>query len=86
MPEQLANQPRLPQELAHLWRWFLELDSAGQLTFQEMESWSRLTCRKITSTEALVLRRLDALYTEVINGRRNRQSNHQGPKRPGRHR
>lgn len=85
-PKQLEEQPTLPEELWHLWEWFLELNNPGELTFQEIESWSRLTCRNVTSTEAQVLRKLDRLYMEVINGRRDSQSNHQGPKRPSRNR
>ena len=69
-----------------MWGWFLELNGSGQLSFQEIESWSKLTCREVNSAEVLILRRLDNIYQEVINGQRDSQSNDQSRQRRGRHR
>lgn len=69
LPAKLAEQPKCPEAFAHLWQWFLEIQTSESLTFAEIEAWSRLTHRRITGQEAAILRRLDSIYLKVINER-----------------
>lgn len=68
-PEQLANQPKLPELFKYIWIWFLELHSKEALSYVEIESWSRLTNISLLPQEVEVLRKLDSLYWQVINAR-----------------
>lgn len=67
-PAQLANKPQLPPDFAHLWQYFLELNTPEGLSFAEIEAWSKLTRRNVSAFEADVLRKLDRIYKEVIYG------------------
>lgn len=59
--------PDLPLAGAHLWLWFLELDSArgsngwglNPVGYAEMEAWARLTGRRPGPHEIETLRALD---------------------------
>jgi hypothetical protein len=59
--------PDLPLAAAHLWQWFLELDSArgsngwglNPVGYAEIEAWARLTRRSPAPWEIEILRALD---------------------------
>lgn len=79
-PKELEDQPPLPYETAHLWSWYLELNTKETLTFSEIEAWSRLTCKTVTAQEAEALKRLDNIYWSIIN-ERNRTPDHSSGQR-----
>lgn len=67
-PAQLAEQPEKPEELEYLYNWFLELvDYSAPLTYQEIESWSRLTCVDLKAWETQVLKNLERIYRNSSN-------------------
>ncbi|MGI9277483.1 MAG: phage tail assembly chaperone [Endozoicomonas sp.] len=68
-PEALADQPPLPEELAYLWEWFLELRTSEALTFTEIHYWTQLTQKRIRGWEVDVLRSIDRIYWRVMNDR-----------------
>ena len=74
-PKELQDQPALPPPLRHLWKWFVEIHTSEVLTFTEIKSWSELTQIKLTPLEVGVLRKLDSIYWEVVNGRSLTSSN-----------
>lgn len=77
--------PEEPEELMYLWDYYCEARGDSRLTYAEIESWSRLTFKKVNSTEVDALKRIDALFWEIIHERNSKSSN-QGKqqRRPGR--
>lgn len=61
--------PALPECLAHVWAWFVELAAARQgngfsalpLSWSDMAAWQRLTGADPSPDEVRLLRRLDQL-------------------------
>lgn len=66
-PAELENVPELPKELEYLWRWYKQLQSRIPLTWQEIESWSKLTAWVPTPAESETLKHLDAMYRSIVN-------------------
>lgn len=68
----LGDEPLPPEELAPLWRVYLELDAARQgtgygpqpLGYMEMAAYAVLTCTPVAPWEIRVLKRLDAAYLQ----------------------
>lgn len=68
--DDLANAPELPPEMAHVWRWFVQLHATrghGQggdfpITYGEMAAWAALTGARPTAYEALAIRAIDDAY------------------------
>lgn len=64
------EQPPLPDELAYLWGWFGQLESArssngygpNPLTYAEIKAWAALTGARPAPWEVGLLKRLDAVY------------------------
>lgn len=69
-PADLVGEDELPGSLAHVWEWFTELSNArgagafslNPISFQDIESWARLTGNQLTSFEVQLLRRLDEVF------------------------
>ena len=67
VPDELANAPPLPPELAHVWRWFGELHATRQhgefgaqpICYAEIEAWARLTGTGIQPFEVAALLAVD---------------------------
>ncbi|MCY1042711.1 hypothetical protein OV208_15410 [Corallococcus sp. bb12-1] len=70
VPAELLGEHQLPDSLAHVWGWFAELSNArgagafslNPISFQDIESWARLTGSRPTSFEVQLLRRLDEAF------------------------
>lgn len=72
------SDPRLdslevPAAGAHLWQWFWELRRDGTITYQEIESWCRLTGQGLSPWEAGTLREMDAAVSEYLGERMKRR-------------
>lgn len=74
----LAPVAQLPDTLAHLWEWFLELHSARQASFgqggqpithRDILAWAEATGRSPRPWEVDALRRIDAEWFSEINRR-----------------
>lgn len=55
--------PELPEHVAYLWDWYLELNAArapGHLTYVDIDAWARLTGRTPDPDEVRGLLELDA--------------------------
>lgn len=58
-PPQLAEQPDMPESLAYLWAWFIELrPEFGHL---ELEAWARMKGRTLSRWEMETLMNLDRM-------------------------
>ena len=70
MPDQLANAPDMPEALAHVWIYFLELNrsrgnngfSELHITFSEIDSWCRLYGISLEPWELSIIAALDNAY------------------------
>ena len=59
---------------SNIWAWFCELDSARQvselgissLSYQEIDSWARLTDKSLSSHDVSIIKDLDRLRLRVI--------------------
>ena len=60
-PEGLKGLPTCPPELYYIWVYFCELCSTGTPTYSEIDSWSRVTNRSVTSFEVQVIMKLSQL-------------------------
>ena len=54
MPEEL-DVPDLPEALAYIWQWFIELQGHERLTHLEIDAWARLNKIEITPFELSVI-------------------------------
>lgn len=77
-PPELAEQPPLPEELAYLWGWFVEISSAGDFTWSNLKAWSDLNRVVLDRDETRLLSKLNALYLSAINGRRHHKASPSG--------
>ena len=67
--DELAG-PGLPEDGAHVWRWFLELNQARNssgfgpesIAYQEVDAWARLTRRNPRAHEVMWLLALDRFW------------------------
>ncbi|HEY4712822.1 MAG TPA: hypothetical protein VIH30_01050 [Aquirhabdus sp.] len=72
MPEELANEPDIPESAAHVWHYFIQMNKkrgsngfgANPLTFTEIRSWCEL--KKIT-LEQWELDAIDAIDEAYIS-------------------
>lgn len=70
MPERLANAPALPAGLEYLWNDFTELHvsrgstgfGAARITYQDLDSWQRVTGARLECWEIDAIRRADNAY------------------------
>lgn len=66
---QEADEAKLPEFLAYLWQWYMELRAARQfsegeilpLQYSEIEAWSRLSGNEVTQFDVRVLKKLDII-------------------------
>jgi hypothetical protein len=59
-PKELELSGSVPKGLGYLWRWYSEhLQWSTPLSFQELESWCRLTHTELSNFETEVLMLLD---------------------------
>lgn len=77
----LDHESLLPEELAFLWQWFMELHatrglvvgvSGGvflALSYTEVEAWARLRAIDLAPWHVGVLRHLDSMAVAVLNER-----------------
>jgi hypothetical protein len=72
-PAELVNPFSLPDLYAHLWRDFWELHqtrqvgmSANAITYAEIEAYSRLLHRELSTSDVTIIKRLDALFLNSI--------------------
>lgn len=67
--------PRMPQTLAHVWGWFLELSAARRTGFSgvaaigwaDIDAWARLTGSRPRPWEVQLIRRLDDVFRQVTS-------------------
>jgi hypothetical protein len=59
--------PELPAAVAHLWEWYLEIQTGERLTFGEIKAWAELTGREIAAHEAKALRSISFAHFSAIN-------------------
>lgn len=62
--------PELPEELAHVWRWFQEVGPCMSgamgptpLTYQEIHAWMQVRQAHPTPDEVAAIRQLSEIYT-----------------------
>ena len=61
--------PDFPEELGHLWVWFIDLFKPDNgITYTEIKAWSELTGNEPNPYEIEVLKKLEQLYYKVTNG------------------
>jgi len=66
--------PEIPSDVAHVWRWFLELDEArgvsmggvAPISYTDIRSWAELTGRDPSPLEVRLIRRLDRARLRAI--------------------
>jgi hypothetical protein len=64
-PPELQRSARVPEALHYLWKWYEnELIWNSPVTFQEIDAWSRLMLRPVTSIEVEILLTLDKLHRQ----------------------
>lgn len=66
LPEQLLQHKEMPEELAYVWEWFLELKRSAKITWMELAAWSNLKKLSITPFEADLIMNLDSAHIEVL--------------------
>jgi len=67
--------PAFPEELEYIWSAFLLLNqSRGQgfngplpISYQEIESWLKLTNNRLSSWEVAIIKKLDGVYLRVVS-------------------
>ena len=70
IPDELANAPLLPTELAHVWRWFTELHAtrphgafgAQPISYAEIYAWACLTGIQCRPFELVALLAVDNAF------------------------
>jgi hypothetical protein len=70
--------PEFPDEVLHVWSAFLLLNQSRSqgfngplpITYQEIDAWLRLTNNRLFPWEIEVVKKLDAVYMRVVNGKR----------------
>lgn len=69
-PPELTDGPDLPEVVSYIWEWFLELHTSREagkaLSFNELESWARLTGRHVMTWEINAIKRMDLEYLQQI--------------------
>lgn len=66
-PAQLDAGGTMPEEVAHVWRWFLELHRCrgeGALTHTEILAWAQLEGIQPTPVELAAIRDFDRAYSK----------------------
>lgn len=76
---ELASLPRLPVEVAHIWDWFGDLNSARgagmaleAISWSDMRAYFEMVSVKPTRWEINALRRLDGAWLESRSGRKKK--------------
>lgn len=64
--------------------YFSELCGQEVLTYQEIAAWCMLTNRKLKSWEVSVIRQIDMVFREVLNGHRRSKPTNPGGVNRGR--
>lgn len=70
VPVELQDQPELPESAAHVWDWFLELNSertasmAGlnTISYSEIRAWAELENEKLAVWEVKAIKALDRAF------------------------
>lgn len=68
--------PKFPKLLDYPWSVFLQLSSTRQtdmngympISYTEIESWKRLTDNELSEIDLKIIRKLDQVFLEVVNG------------------
>lgn len=79
--EKLIQEPEIPDEGEHLWKWFWSLSGRRQqgmngpqpLTYAEIASWSRLTGEILLREEITIITDMDDAYLEALAKEREAQ-------------
>ena len=69
-PPQLENAPELREELRYLWERFREVFAGEPLTYTELQSWARMTGKRLLGWEAELIKSLDRIFWKVQHGNR----------------
>lgn len=72
-PKELAEIPPMPEALAYLWEWFLQLDGArggngfglNPLSYAEIQAWAQLTRLQPEPWEVSAIKRIDSSRIRV---------------------
>lgn len=77
MPKQLEDLSvhKLPESMEYIWGWYDELFNGGKISYMELDSWSRLTRRRLEPWEVGAIRALDSIYLKVQHDGSGRSSN-----------
>lgn len=59
--------PEFPPEFTYIWEWFREVFYGGVLTYQELQSWSQVTGKRLSVWEAELIMALVEEYWKVAN-------------------
>lgn len=66
-PKDLANAPKLPDELVYLWDAYVEVYTGIRLTYTEVKSWLQVTKRFLSPNEIHAIMELDNLNYKITN-------------------
>lgn len=73
-PPELQDPKELPELCADWWLMWIDMDKGRQIgqavhaiSWSEMESWARLTGRRLLPLDAEALRAVDATYVSIMN-------------------
>lgn len=70
VPNELKDLPELPESAAHVWRWFLDLNSHRKITvngpsaisYSEILAWQELNFEKLKRWEVTAIKALDRAF------------------------
>lgn len=67
--ERLDGGPSMPDALAYVWHWYLELRGAEHITHGDIRDWADLTDRRPEPFEVQAIRALDATVRNVMHAK-----------------
>jgi hypothetical protein len=85
-PEELLENPELPEPVKHVWEWWYELHNArsaggmGQspITYLDIQAWAKMSRQEPTPWEVQALREMDKVYMSWSREKGKKESPKQG--------
>ena len=65
-PKQLDTEP-LPDALAHVWAWWLDVRGHDPLTWSELHAWSAMSATSVSGFEADAMMAIDRICRRIMN-------------------